>query len=117
MKTKKISKAQMNEFEQGWRERNKRLKEIHLPKETFEQYLIWVHGRGEKVKPKFINTKNNIIKTETKISRPLVTGACSTKSSQIYTGTSMTGVAQMHKSNAVPVFSKEETIDISKMRR
>ena len=37
--------------------------------------------------------------------------------SPIYTGTKVKGIATMHKSNAVPVFSDEEAIDISKMRR
>lgn len=36
---------------------------------------------------------------------------------KIYTGTKVKGIATMHKSNAVPVFSDEEAIDISKMRR
>ena len=34
-----------------------------------------------------------------------------------YTGTKMLGVAQLHKSNAVPVFQEEDIIDISHMRR
>lgn len=34
-----------------------------------------------------------------------------------YTGDKMLGVATMHKSNAVPVFSQESAQDISKMRR
>jgi hypothetical protein len=36
---------------------------------------------------------------------------------KVYTGTMVKGIATMHKSNAVPVFSDEEAIDISKMRR
>ena len=36
---------------------------------------------------------------------------------KVYTGTAMVGIGQLHKSNAVPVFSKEDAIDISKMRR
>ena len=39
------------------------------------------------------------------------------KPSPVYTGTKVKGIATMHKSNAVPVFSDEEAIDISKMRR
>ena len=39
------------------------------------------------------------------------------KPSPIYTGTKVRGIATMHKSNAVPVFSDEEAQDISKMRR
>ena len=39
------------------------------------------------------------------------------KPSPVYTGTMVKGIATMHKSNAVPVFSDEEAQDISKMRR
>ena len=34
-----------------------------------------------------------------------------------YTGEAMIGIGQLHKSNAIPVFSQEEAVDISKMRR
>ena len=39
------------------------------------------------------------------------------KPSKVYTGNMVKGIATMHKSNAVPVFSDQEAIDISKMRR
>jgi hypothetical protein len=39
------------------------------------------------------------------------------KPSKVYTGTMVKGIATMHKSNAVPVFSDEEAIAISSMRR
>lgn len=39
------------------------------------------------------------------------------KDAQQYTGTAMLGIGQLHKSNSVPVFSKEDAVDISKMRR
>jgi hypothetical protein len=34
-----------------------------------------------------------------------------------YTGTKMLGIGVMHKSNSVPVFSQDEAIEISTMRR
>ncbi|MEK9697953.1 MAG: hypothetical protein VW270_19450 [Candidatus Poseidoniales archaeon] len=34
-----------------------------------------------------------------------------------YTGTLVKGIAQMHKSNAVPVISKEDAINVANMRR
>ena len=34
-----------------------------------------------------------------------------------YTGNKMLGVAVLHKSNGIPVFSNEEIIDVCKMRR
>jgi hypothetical protein len=36
---------------------------------------------------------------------------------KVYTGTMVKGIATMHKSNAVPVFSDEQAVDISRMRR
>ena len=36
---------------------------------------------------------------------------------KVYTGTKMLGIATLHKSNAVPVFSDDEAVAISSMRR
>jgi hypothetical protein len=44
-------------------------------------------------------------------------GATSSKQIPRYTGDKIVGIGQMAKSNAVPVFSKEEAIDIARMRR
>jgi len=44
-------------------------------------------------------------------------GVAVKKEVQQYTGTAMLGIGQLHKSNSVPVFSKEDAVDISKMRR
>ena len=44
-------------------------------------------------------------------------GVATLTPAKVYTGTKVKGIATMHKSNAVPVFSDEEAVDISKMRR
>ena len=44
-------------------------------------------------------------------------GTATLPAPKVYTGTKVKGIATMHKSNAVPVFSDEEAKDISKMRR
>ena len=44
----KVTKAQQAELERGWRDRNQRLRAIGLAKETFEQYLEWIYGKGKK---------------------------------------------------------------------
>lgn len=44
-------------------------------------------------------------------------GVATLPPAKVYTGTKVKGIATMHKSNAVPVFSDEEAVDISKMRR
>ena len=44
-------------------------------------------------------------------------GVATLAPAKVYTGTKVKGIATMHKSNAVPVFSDEEAVDISRMRR
>ena len=36
---------------------------------------------------------------------------------KVYTGTAIKGIGTLHKSNAVPVFTDEEAVDIAHMRR
>lgn len=42
---------------------------------------------------------------------------CSKKETPRYTGTAIKGIGTMHKSNAVPIFSDEQAIEIATMRR
>jgi hypothetical protein len=133
----KITKSKQEELEQGWRDRNKELKKLELPKETFEQYLEWVYGTGKKkikkekdrstytppkaqvVEKKFNNESGihkNLSQTE-KIKIRSEDFGCAFKSPTRYTGTKILGIGTMHKSNMVPIFSDEEAKDISKMRR
>lgn len=132
----KITKAKQTQLEADWRERNQRLKEMGLPKETFEQFLDWVYGRGKKEKEKKDSGKK-VAPTFSKISTTLpsseanktnptpnpprvkewITGAVSSPTPKTYTGTKVLGIATMHKSNAVPVFSDEEAKEVSSMRR
>ncbi len=50
-------------------------------------------------------------------SLPFTGGPCIKPEQKVYTGTKVKGIGTMHKSNAVPIFSDEEAVDISKMRR
>jgi hypothetical protein len=50
-------------------------------------------------------------------SLPFTGGPCAKPESKVYTGTKVKGIGTMHKSNAVPIFSDEEAVDIAKMRR
>lgn len=50
-------------------------------------------------------------------SLPFTGGACTKPAPKIYTGDKIKGIGTMHKSNAVPIFTDEEAIDIAKMRR
>ncbi len=44
-------------------------------------------------------------------------GNTNKKEPQQYTGTLIKGIAQMHKSNAVPIINKEQAVVVAKMRR
>ena len=44
-------------------------------------------------------------------------GVATLAPAKVYSGNKILGIATMHKSNAVPVFSNEEAVEISKMRR
>lgn len=46
-----------------------------------------------------------------------VTGAVTSKPPQYYTGNKLVGIGTLHKSNAVPIFSNTEAVEISQMRR
>ena len=50
-------------------------------------------------------------------SLPFTAGPCTKPEQKVYTGTKVKGIGTMHKSNAVPIFSDEEAIEISRMRR
>ncbi len=50
-------------------------------------------------------------------SLPFTGGPCLKAPDKVYTGTAIKGIGTMHKSNAVPIFSNEDAIDIAKMRR
>jgi hypothetical protein len=127
------TKAQQAELERGWRDRNVWLKSLCLPKETLEQYIDWVYGRGKKEKTKTTDRAKCSTSTTSLANdgssnpngdtlgvekhKPWITGPCTSKPSPTYTGTKMIGIGTMHKSNMVPIFSDEEAKDISKMRR
>jgi hypothetical protein len=44
-------------------------------------------------------------------------GIAAKREAPVYTGTAIKGIGTMHKSNAVPIFSDEQAIEISRMRR
>lgn len=50
-------------------------------------------------------------------SRGTGVGVATARESQQYTGSSMLGIGQLHKSNAVPIFRQEDAESIARMRR
>lgn len=81
--------------------------------------LLQKHS-SKKVKiPSFRPLQQKPLAHRTTVDIPsLDTGGNATKSKErVYTGDKMIGVATMHKSNSVPVFSKDDAVDVAKMRR
>ena len=50
-------------------------------------------------------------------SLPFTGGPCALKANPVYTGTAIKGIGTMHKSNAVPIFTDEQAVEIATMRR
>ena len=99
------------ELEESWKEllkrqgveqeERKRARGLSAPSLSSTYSLKIPEGRNTTAHIKSVDTGGNAV----------------LKPSKVYTGTKVKGIATMHKSNAVPVFSDEEAIDISKMRR
>jgi hypothetical protein len=101
-------------------------KQRKVPKAKQAQYDEWLKSI-EAMKPKALRpmvvakspVATGVFVRETQKIKSLDTGllAATKAAPKVYTGSSMKGIATMHKSNAVPVFSDEQAKDISSMRR
>lgn len=88
---------------------------------SYDFQLSAVYSRCERVisqdRPKIptyaYRGQNNVVKSST---GPSI-GVAALKEPLKYSGDLMIGIAQMHKSNAVPVFSQKDAEDVAKMRR
>jgi hypothetical protein len=88
-----------------------------------EEHDKWLMSRGlhssqrKQIKPKklvvekFVSTTSHIPSMDTMV------GSTAKKAENIYTGTEIIGIAQMHKSNAVPIRNKKSAEEVAKMRR
>ena len=95
------------EQEESWKELLKKYEAKSLPKSKStslsSSYSLSI--------PEGRNTTAHIKSLDTGLGNAVL------KPAKQYTGTKVKGIATMHKSNAVPVFSDEEAHDIAKMRR
>jgi len=102
---------------------NKFRRQQRLPEFTIDQYINYISGK-HKCKPGVVESPL-VAKSMQRVTAPIVSAgmsrvdplATSAKPTQKYTGTLVTGIATMHKSNAVPVINKKQAEEISSMRR
>jgi hypothetical protein len=96
--------ADWKELQKRWgveAEAKKRTRAMSAPSLSSTYSLKIPEGRNTTAHIKSVDTGGNAV----------------LKPSKVYTGTMVKGIATMHKSNAVPVFSDEQAVDISRMRR
>jgi len=99
------------ELDESWKELQKRWAvEIEDKKRTRALSAPSLSTSYSLVIPEGRNTTAHIKSVDTG-------GNATLKPAKVYTGTKVKGIATMHKSNAVPVFSDEEAVDIARMRR
>lgn len=55
--------------------------------------------------------------TSNHIPSKVTAGGSTSSVHKVYTGNKILGIGTMHKSNAVPIFSDEQAVEISRMRR
>jgi hypothetical protein len=91
----------------------------------------WEQKQKEWAKLSPLHNKKKIYKAAPSLSPQIPTGRDTTRHipsrvtaggstapvTKVYTGDKIIGIATMHKSNAVPVFSDEQAVDIARMRR
>ena len=96
------------------------------------QSLLAAERAHEKYLKKMGIGSRSSVGSEQRSSKPWVTGSSPVESTKpkvvydssmakkeemVYTGTEIIGIAQMHKSNAVPVRGKKQATEIANMRR
>lgn len=119
----KITKAKIAEWQQDWQKEKKRQRRLGLPQQTWAEYCDNRLSRGTvpnststlksaQLHPRFYSDQTRNIP-----SRSDSVGVASKKQSPVYTGSLVKGIAQTHKSNAVPVIDDQHIKDIARMRR
>jgi hypothetical protein len=100
-----------------WKEDCKFNKRLGIKAKTYDEYILYRQG---KYKPKLRGTplpKYEISDHRQKYPSGDGMGSTYARKENVYTGDRLLGIATMHKSNMVPVFSQESAEEISKMRR
>jgi hypothetical protein len=98
----------MKNYHKDWLEDCKFNKRLGVKTKTYEEYVQYRQG---KYKPKLRGTPMPKYPSQAEI------GVAFARKENTYTGDKLLGIATMHKSNLVPVFSQQSAEEISKMRR
>ena len=100
-----------------FREHNKFMRRIGCKEKSLDEYMTYRQGN---YKPALKGTpmpKYKISNHREKYPSGDGIGTNYARKEKVYTGTLVTGIATMHKSNAVPVINQQQAEEIARMRR
>lgn len=111
-----------DKFTQEFNEYNKLMKRLGSKTKTLQQYKQYRAGRLSRSRGKPLPQSPTEATTYRRPSPVVPSGDgvghfMGKREENVYTGTKLIGIATMHKSNMVPVFSQKDAEDIAKMRR
>lgn len=104
-------------FAKEFADYNKQMKKLGAKPKTLDEYIAYRQG---KVKTQLRGTPMPEYKRDDHREKyPSGDGIGTTyaRKEKVYTGTLVTGIATMHKSNAVPVINQKQAEEIARMRR
>ena len=124
----KLTQGKMDMYVSEYVERCKRDKRFRLPTVSFDEFVSEMQGSRKKQKkiattyspnidPILESSRNHRIMYPSVEDRNVDPKLIAKRENMQYNGTYIIGVAVTHKSNIVPVTSKEQAIDIARMRR
>lgn len=120
----KLTKTALANYELEHKDYNRRMKQAgrHDEQLSLDDYIDYRRGKLKlnKAEPKFTTyTAPKTYRRDTPNfpSHGTGVGTAVRAPDKVYTGTKVKGIGTMHKSNAVPIFSDEDAVAISKMRR
>jgi hypothetical protein len=121
-KKRKTKSATKSDLQAAWLEHNKWLKSHNMPKLSYDEFLEYKSGRKITTLSKSVQGSVKALTPKSTISYPSLnskvdSNACAKREENVYTGDKLLGIAVIHKSCLQPVFSKEDAIEISRMRR
>ncbi len=117
---KKLTDGQYTKMCIDWVAYNKQMKKMGCKTKTLEEYIAYRQG---KYKPQLKGVVKDPMKATTlrrdapKYESGDGIGVSYARKENVYTGTLITGIATMHKSNAVPVINQKQAEEIARMRR
>ena len=115
-----LSSGKYSQYCQDWLEHKKQCKRLGIKAKTMDEYILYRQG---KYKPELRGTSmpsyDNKASRQHREMYPSQSeiGIAFAKTPNTYTGNLVKGIATMHKSNAVPIISNEQAIEVATMRR